>query len=394
MSDPAATSFSLKRADSADRQVVRSLFAEHLSSLGCTPDPELDVDMADFPAAYQGDGSVFLLILTPEGRPAGMGGIRNGEIRRLYIRPEARRQGAARALILKLLRAGVDNGQQSFRTVVSRTNTPARLLFQSCGFLPTGAAPEHPKMQDCEILLLTRPPDPQRPVAVVTGGSRGLGRHLVSHLASRYNVVFGWCQSGDAARDVAQEQSALGHWVWPLRSDVTDWHQVRFLSDMAGTVAGPCQCLIHTTGRFSLETIDQMSPVTWKEELETTVTGGFHAWRAFAGQLRSHARARLLFIGDSAAEQLRARRHSTAYYVGKHGLLLLARTIAHEHHQSGLTCNVVSPGVLPNSIDLDQPGMIPNVNFGEIAGVIDFLLGPSADAVSGSHLIASRGWNL
>jgi NAD(P)-dependent dehydrogenase (short-subunit alcohol dehydrogenase family) len=101
----------------------------------------------------------------------------------------------------------------------------------------------------------------------------------------------------------------------------------------------------------------------------------------------------VVFLGDSAAERLQSRRHSTAYYIGKHGLVLLARTIASGNQTTGLTCNVVSPGVLPNSLDLDQPGMKPNVTFAEIAGTIDYLIGPAADAISGSHLIASRGWN-
>jgi len=159
-------------------------------------------------------------------------------------------------------------------------------------------------------------------------------------------------------------------------------------------IAGPCQTLIHSTGMFSLQPLAEMTPEIWRDELDSTVTAGFHLWRAFGPQLTAHPRSRVVFIGDSAAEQLRARRHSTAYYVGKHGLVLLARTIASERQQTGLTCNVVSPGVLPNSIDLDQPGIKTNVEFAEIASIVDFLLSPAADAVSGSHLIASRGWNV
>lgn len=394
MTNPASTALRIRPATTADAGVIRQLFEEHLSSLGCAPDAELDADMADFVASYAGSSNTFLLTVDASDQPVGMGGIRGGEIRRIYVRPDYRGRGAARALVRQLLERGIAGGQADFRAIISRRNEDMRQVFQACGFLPTGLTPDHLKMRDCEILLLTRPKDRNRPVLVITGGSRGLGHHLVNHFAARYNVVFGWRHSAEAALALAREQAALGHWVWPVRCDARDSHRVAFLADLVNTIAGPCQSLIHTTGTFSLKALDELDAATWQEELDSTVTAGFHAWQAFKQQLTSSSRSRILFIGDSAAEQLRARRHSTAYYIGKHGLVLLARTIANDHQQTGLTCNVVSPGVLPNSIDLDQPGMKANVGFDEIAGVIDFLMSPAGDAVSGSHLIASRGWNV
>lgn len=394
MKPPAPMEFEIRPAVAADGAVVDRLFEEHLASLGYQPDAELDADMAEFPRAYSGASGRFLLALAPDGQPAGISGIREGEIRRVYVRPAFRGHGLARQLVLRLIEAAIAGGARQFQAIISRRNDYMRAVFQACGFLPTGLTPDHLKMRDCEILLLTPPPDPTRPVVVITGGSRGLGRHLVGHFASRCNVVFGWWNSEEAAVELAREQAALGHWVWPVRCDARDGNRVAFLAALVNRVAGPCQTLINNTGTFSLKSLAEVDPATWQEELDTTVTAGFHAWRAFAKQLQSHHRSRAIFIGDAAAEQLRARRHSTAYYIGKHGLVLLARTIANENQQTGLTCNVVSPGVLPNSLDLDQPGIKANVEFEEIAGVIDFLLSPAADAVSGSNLIASRGWNV
>lgn len=228
----------------------------------------------------------------------------------------------------------------------------------------------------------------------ITGGSRGLGRELVRHFAGRYNVIFGWHRSAADAQELAGEVVARGDWALPLQLDVRDPEQLNYAARRVAEASGPCQTLIHTTGTFSLKRLSEIAAATWRDELDSTVTAGFFAWRAFADQLKTQPRSRVIFIGDSAAEQLRARRESTAYYIGKHGLVLLARTIASEHQQTGLTCNVVSPGVLPNSIDLDQPGMKANVQFAEVAGVIDFLLSPAADAISGSHIVASRGWNV
>mgnify|MGYP000895634283 CR=1 FL=1 len=237
-------------------------------------------------------------------------------------------------------------------------------------------------------------PNPSRPAMFITGGSRGLGRELVRHFASRYNVIFGWHHSAADAHALADEIATRGDWALPLQLDVRDPEQLVRAAATIATTTGPCQALLHTTGTFGMKRLSDMDAATWLEELDTTVNAGFFAWRAFADQLKTHLRPRVLFIGDSDAEHLRARKESTAYYIGKHGLVLLARTIANEQRQTGLTCNVVSPGVLPNSIDLDQPGMKANVQFNELAGVIDFLLSPAADAISGSHIVASRGWNV
>lgn len=236
--------------------------------------------------------------------------------------------------------------------------------------------------------------DRSRPAMFVTGGSRGLGRELVRHFAPRFNVAFGWHESEKQAGSLTTELTGAGHSVLPVALDVRHPESLEAAAAQTEKWSGACEVLIHTTGAFSMKSLEEIDAATWELEIQTTVSAGFHAWRAFRDQLHSHPRSRVVFIGDSAAEQLRARRQSTSYYVGKHGLILLARTIANDHQHTGLTCNVVSPGVLPNSVDLDQAGTAANVEFGEVAGIIDLLLSPSADAVSGSNLIASRGWNV
>ncbi len=237
-------------------------------------------------------------------------------------------------------------------------------------------------------------PVPSRPAMVITGGSRGVGRQLVRHFASAYNVVFGWLNSAENAESLFEEERVRGNWVLPCRCDVTDPEQVAAMAGRVSRLAGNCQALIHTTGHFSMNSLDEMEVETWRRELDSTVSAAFFAWRAFSRQLKSHDHGRVVFIGDSAAEHLRSKPQSTSYYIGKHGLVLLARTIARENQMTGLTCNVVSPGVLPNSIDLAEPGMNVNVGYDEVAGVVGFLLSPEADAVSGSNLVTSRGWNV
>ena len=233
-----------------------------------------------------------------------------------------------------------------------------------------------------------------RPTLVISGGSRGLGRALVLHLANSYNVSFGWRASRSEAESLLDEVRSHGGWALPYQLDVTQPVEVDQWAGVVGARFGPASVVIHTTGHFSMTPLGKMNVATWRAEMDSTVNAGFYLWKAFSDQLLSPGRGRLIFIGDSAAEHLRARKQSTGYYVGKHGLVLLARTIASENQGTALTCNVVSPGVLPNSVDLHEPDMRVNVGFDEIAAVIDFLLSEAGDAVSGSNIVASRGWNV
>lgn len=233
-----------------------------------------------------------------------------------------------------------------------------------------------------------------RPTMLISGGSGGLGRELVRHFSAQHNVVFGFRESVRDAESLFEEIRGARNWALPVQVDVTHAGQVEQLREKVSGLCGGLDVFVHTTGHFSMTKFHNMDVETWNAEIDSTVNAAFYLWKSFSHLLTASERGRVIFIGDSAAEHLRAKRESTAYYIGKHGLVLLARTIASEHQGTGLTCNVVSPGVLPNSVDLDEPGMKVNVQFDEIAGVMEFLLSSAGDAVSGSNIVASGGWNV
>ena len=189
MNDPAPVSPAdchFRVASAADAPAVNQLFAEYLGSLGLTPDAELDADLVDFPAAYTAPGDTFLVATGPDGQLRGMGGIRRGELRRVFVRAAQRGRGLARALVLRLLQAAIATGQTQFHGVIARSNAAIREVDLACGLLPTGRAPAHPKQRDCEILAVTRPPDLSRPVMVLIGGTPENWRALLSQFAPQF----------------------------------------------------------------------------------------------------------------------------------------------------------------------------------------------------------------
>ena len=264
-------------ASAADAQSVNQLFAEYLASLGLTPDAEMDADLMDFPAAYTAPGDTFLVASGPDGELRGMGGIRRGELRRVFVRASQRGRGLARALVLRLLQSAIATGQTQFHGVIARSNTSIREVDLACGLLPTGRVPAHPKQRDCEILAVTRPPDLSRPVMLLIGGTPAHWRALLTQFAPQFNILFAWHESEAAAAGLVREQAAAGQWSGAIRCDLARPERLPLLADVAQTLAGPCRALLVLPGAETLLPALQS---------------------AFAAQLAAHPAAQILRVTD------------------------------------------------------------------------------------------------
>lgn len=133
----------LRPASLADDPWVRTLFAEHLTELGLTPNPEMDRDMADFVATYTAPQGHFCVAVNPQGAGLAMGGILDGTIRRIHVVQHFRHLGLGRRIVIHLCEWAWEHGLTVVRAFVARANLPSQRLFANCGFSPAGQWP-HP----------------------------------------------------------------------------------------------------------------------------------------------------------------------------------------------------------------------------------------------------------
>jgi ribosomal protein S18 acetylase RimI-like enzyme len=141
----------LRAMAEADREPVREMFREHLEALGYTLDPAWDADMDNPVTAYAGPGNQFVVAVDGAGQILGMCGLKDGEIRRLYVRSSRRGRGVAGRLVRDLVAYHEACSQGILQAVVARDNTAAQAVFQRCGFVRSRRKLPGPPTAHCEL---------------------------------------------------------------------------------------------------------------------------------------------------------------------------------------------------------------------------------------------------
>jgi NAD(P)-dependent dehydrogenase (short-subunit alcohol dehydrogenase family) len=239
-------------------------------------------------------------------------------------------------------------------------------------------------------------------LAVVTGGTRGLGLAIARRLAADGFLPVLVYARDEAAADAARaELSAAGHRVHCARADVGDAAALEQLAARLESELGPVEALVHGAfrGGRPARKVHEIPPEAWIEDLHTNLSGAFFAARAFLPAMRSRGRGRVVLIGSLAE---RGERGRAAYTVAKSGLVGLARVLAQEYARDGITANVVSPGFIDAGAFLNLSAeireacarQVPAGRLGraeEIAAAVAYLVGPDAAYTTGQVLAVNGG---
>ena len=189
-------------------------------------------------------------------------------------------------------------------------------------------------------------------VAIVTGGSRGIGRAIAQVLASE-GVDVAICARqrqalDEAAKALSQE---TGRRIIPIVADTMSSESVAHLVDATVRAFGRVDVLVNnasTPGGMVRGPLAEADDKTLLEDIDTKVVGYMRCAKAVAPHMRQRRWGRIINIGSTAAEVGFAR-HS-AYCASKHGLLGLTRCVALEGAAHGVTCNAINPGTVATGL--------------------------------------------
>jgi 3-oxoacyl-[acyl-carrier protein] reductase len=235
-------------------------------------------------------------------------------------------------------------------------------------------------------------------VALVTGAGIGLGAHLAERLArAGYRVALHYRSSQAGAQKIQKQIQRIGGEVALFVGDLAKEKQAQRLLTAVQRRFGRLDVLVNNAGVYAPKGLNALTEKEWQEGLASTSGTTFFTTRAALPLLRRARGGRIINLGDSSCDRPTARDLAMSYHIGKTGVLMLTKSFARAEAAHGLTVNLISPGLLTNTIKTPETKKIPAGRMGtfdDIWNAVEFLLKPESNYLTGSNLIVSGGWNL
>ncbi|AHG18882.1 oxidoreductase [Chania multitudinisentens RB-25] len=239
-------------------------------------------------------------------------------------------------------------------------------------------------------------------VALVTGGSRGMGAAIAKRLAQEgANVALTYVNSQEKADNVIREIERLGRRGMAIAADNRDPVAVRLAVEHAIAELGPIDILVNNAGIFEVQPLETITLDDFQRNIDINVKAVFIATQVVASQMKDGGR--IITIGSNLAERLPMQGLSL-YALSKSALIGFTKAIARDLGARGITANIIHPGPTDtdmNPADSDFADMqrskmsIPYyAEPRDIAGLVAWLASEEGRYVTGTGITIDSGTNV
>jgi 3-oxoacyl-[acyl-carrier protein] reductase len=237
--------------------------------------------------------------------------------------------------------------------------------------------------------------------ALVTGGSRGIGRAIALALAEEgADVAVNYVSSAGAARDVAETIAKMGRKAIVAQADVADYPDTFRMAQSVLAEFGHLDILVNNAGINSDKTFVKMDHASWRKVLSINLDGVFNCTKVFVDQMLKQNYGRVVNI-TSVIGQI-GNFGQANYAASKAGVAAFTKSLAKELASKNITVNAIAPGFIetdmveniPERVRAKLLDQIPLKRFGrieEVARAVCYIVSADGDYITGAELSINGG---
>lgn len=234
-------------------------------------------------------------------------------------------------------------------------------------------------------------------IALITGSSRGIGRDIALKLAEKTNAVaVHYHSQRQEAESVVETIRNMGGEGAVFQADLTEEKEAGFLIQEVIREFGKIDILVNNFGPILVKPWQEVTVEEWEDIFRSNFLSALFCIREALPNMCDRKWGRIINLGYSRVEQLVSFQTITPYAVAKTGLLILTRSVAVSEASSGITVNMVSPGLMEDGV-LPANTNIPAGRLGtfkDVSGAVQFLASEKAGYITGMNVVVAGGWKL
>lgn len=236
------------------------------------------------------------------------------------------------------------------------------------------------------------------PVALVTGGSKGIGRAICLEMARHgYDVIVNYLSDRTGAEETLAGVRDLGRDGLCLGFNVADADDSQAAMEKVFSTYAAVDALINNAGHVADELFVMMTPDKWRSVIDVTLQGFYNVTRPVIERMVVRKKGAIVSIASVAG--IMGNRGQANYAAAKAGLIGASRSVASEVARLGIRVNVVAPGLISTGMIKDAPvqkikSIIPMARLGEpeeVARVVRFLCSEDASYLTGQVVSVNGG---